>query len=308
MINYLKSNKGLTPIDGWMPGCWINVECPDAADRDYLMNDFNVPEAFLNDIEDVDERPRIEVEDGWQLIILRIPCRYAENNVPYSTVPLGLIFKDDVIVSVCHVKTDMIDDFILHTLRKGYDVNTQYDLAFRLMLSASVWYQKYLKQVNMKIKEAEKELEKSIRNEDLQILLKLEKSLEFFITSLKGNDILLHKLRNLKSYRDGFDAELVEDVEIELKQAQETANTYSNILSGMMDAYASVISNNLNVIMKQLTSVSIILMIPTLIASLFGMNIRSGLEDSNWAFVLVIIISVGFSGLGVFLFKRKRWF
>lgn len=308
MINFLKSSKGLVTIDQWEAGCWINIECPNQREREYMLNVLKVPEEFLNDIEDVDERPRIEEEDGWQLIILRIPSRLDENNVPYSTVPLGLIFKDDVIVTVCHFKTDMVDDFILYTRRKGYDVFTQYDLAFRLLLSASVWYQKYLKQVNMRIKEAEKELERSIRNEDLQTLLKLAKSLEFFITSLKGNDILLHKLRNLKLYRDSFDFDLVEDVEIELKQAQETTNTYSNILSGMMDAYASVISNNLNVIMKQLTLVSIILMIPTLIASLFGMNIPNGLEGHTWGFGVIIVISIFLSGVGVFLFKRKRWF
>ncbi|MBN2743521.1 magnesium transporter [Breznakibacter xylanolyticus] len=308
MIGYYVSNRGLHTVAQWEPGCWINVECPGDEDRELLLNRYQVPEAFLNDIEDVDERPRIEEEDGWHLIVIRIPCRNVDSGVPYSTVPLGLIFKDEVVVSVCHFKTDLIDDFILYTKRKAFDIHTRYDLAFRLLLSASVWYQKYLKQVNMRIKEAEKELERSIRNEDLQTLLKLEKSLEFFITSLKGNDILLHKLRNLKSHRDTFDADLVEDVEIELKQAQETTNTYSNILSGMMDAYASVISNNLNVIMKQLTLVSIILMIPTLIASLFGMNVRNGLEEQSWSFGLIIIISVMLSGIGVFLFKRKKWF
>jgi len=309
MISFLKSStNGLITIDQWESHCWINIESPTAREREYLINVLNVPVAFLNDIEDIDERPRLEIEDGWQLIIMRIPIATIDSHTPYSTIPLGLIFKDDIVVSVCHFKSDMISDFIVYTNRKSIEITNSYDLVLKLLLSASVWFLKYLKQANMKIKAAEKELEKSIKNEDLQTLLQIEKALVFFITSLKGNDILVHKLKNLKQHRDSFDPELLEDVEIELKQAQETTNIYSDILSGMMDAYASVISNNLNVIMKQLTSVSIILMIPTLIASLYGMNVPNYFENRQWGFYAIICISFLIAGIGVFLFKRKKWF
>jgi magnesium transporter len=309
MISFLKSStNGLMTIEQWESHCWINIESPTAREREYLINVLNVPIAFLNDIEDIDERPRLEIEDGWQLIIMRIPMATSDSYTPYSTIPLGLIFKDDIIVSVCDYKTDMISDFIAYTQRKSIEISNNYDLVLKLLLSASVWFLKYLKQANMMIKAAEKELEKSIKNEDLQTLLQIEKALVFFITSLKGNDILVHKLKNLKAHRDNFDPELLEDVEIELKQAQETTNIYSNILSGMMDAYASVISNNLNVIMKQLTAVSIILMIPTLIASLYGMNVPNNFENSRWGFLVVILISFTTVGAGIFLFRRKKWF
>lgn len=309
MITFLKNHPvGVSYTDQWEPNCWINIETPTDRERQYLINQFQVPVSFLNDIEDTDERPRLEMEDGWQLIILRVPIHTPNDTLPYSTIPLGLIFKDDIIVSVCHYKTDMLPDFVLYTQRKSINYTNSYDLVLKLLLSASVWFLKYLKQVNMKIKSAEKELEKSIRNEDLQTLLQIEKCLVFFITSLKGNDILLHKLRNLRPHRDSYDPELLEDVEIELKQAQETTNIYSDILSGMMDAYASVISNNLNVIMKQLTSVSIILMIPTLIASIYGMNVPNNFENSRWGFFVIITFSFALSGAGVFLFKKKRWF
>jgi magnesium transporter len=178
----------------------------------------------------------------------------------------------------------------------------------KLLLSTSVWFLKYLKQINQEIKEAENQLEKSIKNEDLQTLLQIEKCLVLFTTSLKGNDILVARLKNLRDYRDTYDPDLLEDVEIELRQALETTNIYSDIMSGMMDAYASVISNNLNVIMKQLTSISIILMIPTLIASLYGMNIPNSLEKNDYGFIIVIAMSFLLSAFGVLLFRRRKYF
>lgn len=155
------------------------------------------------------------------------------------------------------------------------------------------------------IKNAETELERSIKN---QALLRIEKCLVFFITSLKGNSILLHKLSNIKGQIEFYDPELQEDVEIEIRQAVEMANIYSDILSGMMDAYASVISNNLNVIMKQLTAISIILMIPTLIASLYGMNVPNIFQESHIGFLVIRLGSFGISFLAAILFRKKKWF
>ena len=155
---------------------------------------------------------------------------------------------------------------------------------------------------------AEVELERSIRNEELQRLLKIEKSLVFFITSLRGNDNLLIKMKTLKVQRQFFDEDLVEDVEIELRQAQDSARIYSDILSGTMDAYASVISNNLNIVMKRMTSISIILMLPNLIASLYGMNVPNSLEENPYGFLIVIVISILFSVFGFIVFKWRHWF
>ena len=176
------------------------------------------------------------------------------------------------------------------------------------MLSSSIWFLKYLKQINQRIKLAEDNLEESIKNEELQALWQIEKCLVFFMTSLKGNDVLFRRIKNLKAQQGTYDPELLEDVEIELRQAEETTNIYSNILTGMMDAYASVISNNLNVIMKRLTSISIILMIPTVIASLYGMNVPNNLQENPYGFWLVLSISLLVSVLGVLLFKKKNMF
>jgi magnesium transporter len=218
------------------------------------------------------------------------------------------MFKDDIFLSLCFHKTDILPDFITYTKRKGITVSNHFDLVLKLLLSSSVWFLKHLKQINQRIKLAEDNLEQSIKNEELQALLQIEKCLVFFMTSLKGNDVLFRRLKNLKNYKDTFDPELLEDVEIELRQAEETTNIYSNILTGMMDAYASVISNNLNVIMKRLTSISIILMIPTLIASLYGMNVPNNLQENPLGFWIVLLISLMVSVFGVFLFKKKNMF
>jgi len=308
MMTFLKSSNGFRQCEAWESACWVNVECPTPADKDYLINGLGIPEAYFNDIEDVDERPRIELENGWFLIVMRVPFKSQDRSLPFSTVPLGLVFKDDTCVSICFYQTEIIPDFINYVNRKASNIRDNFDLVLKLLLSSSVWFLKYLKQINQRIKLAENKLEKSIKNEELQTLLQIEKCLVFFTTSLKGNDILIYKLKNLKDHRDTYDAELVEDVEIELRQALEMTNIYSDILSGMMDAYASVISNNLNVIMKQLTSISIILMIPTLIASFYGMNVPNALQGNNWGFWIVLLISFLFSGSVVLLFRFKKWF
>lgn len=308
MRAFYKNNDGLIEVEAWTPNCWINIECPTEQEKKYLLEELQIPEAFYNDIEDIDERPRIEIENGWTLIIMRIPVKSQDIKLPFQTIPVGVVFKGEICVTVSFQQTEMLTDFVAYTKRKRINIKDNFDLVLKLLLSSSVWYLKYLKQVNQKIKLAENNLEKSIKNEELQALLQIEKCLVFFMTSLKGNDILLHRIRNIKSQKEHFDPELLEDVEIELRQAQETTNIYSDILTGTMDAYASVISNNMNTIMKQMTSISIILMIPTLIASLYGMNVPNNLENNHYGIWIVISISSLLSLFGVFLFKRKRWF
>jgi magnesium transporter len=308
MVTYYKNQSGLTHAQNRNEANWISAVCPTPAEKDFLLNELNVPEAFYNDIEDIDERPRIETEDGWSLIIIRIPYKSDDVRLPYTTVPLGLVFKEDVFVSISFTETELIEDFITYTHRKNIEPKDSFDLVLRLLLSSSIWFQKYLKQINQLIKLAENNLEKSIRNEDLQALLQIEKCLVFFITSLKGNEMLFYRLRNLKSQKELYDADLIEDVEIELRQAQDTTNIYSDILTGTMDAYASVISNNLNIIMKRLTSISIILMIPTLVASFYGMNVPNSLQDNHNGFYIVALASFMVSVVGVVLFKKKNLF
>jgi len=308
MVNYFTTHAGLTPVTALTDAKWISAVNPTETEKQFLLNELKVPEAFYNDIEDMDERPRMEHEDGWQLIILRIPYKSNDDRLPYNTAPLGIVFKDDIFISICFAENDLLPDFVAYTQRKNIAPQDHYHLVLRLLLSSGIWFQKYIKQINLLIKAAEDSLEKSIRNEDLQALLQIEKCLVFFITSLKGNEMLFSRLKNLKPIRDTFDPDLVEDVEIELRQAQDMTNIYSDILTGTMDAYASVISNNLNVIMKRLTSISIILMIPTLIASFYGMNVPNGLQENTHGLWIIALLSIIISVAGVLLFKKKNLF
>ncbi|HSD15468.1 MAG TPA: magnesium transporter CorA family protein [Flavobacterium sp.] len=308
MIRFYKSQDGLFSTDIQGKNCWISAVSPNQEETRYLLEELQIPEAFYNDIADIDERPRIEIENGWVLIILRVPFKTNDAKLPYNTAPIGLMFKDDVFVSLCFQDCELLEDFVIYTQRKKAGINDSFDLVLKLLLSSSIWFLKYLKQINLLIKAAEDNLEKSIRNEDLQQLLQIEKCLVYFITSLKGNDVLFHRIKNLKNFKETYNPELLEDVGIELRQAEETTNIYSNILTGMMDAYASVISNNLNVIMKRLTSISIILMIPTVVASFYGMNVPNNLENNSFGLWIVLAVSIAISGIGVFLFKKKNLF
>lgn len=309
MRKYLFCEAGFVEKANWQPNCWINIECPDATDFHFLQEQLKVPQSFLNDIADTDERPRTDTEGNWLLTILRIPVQIAQNStLPFSTVPIGIITNNEIIVSVCYHNTDLLPDFIEHTRRKGIVVRNKLDLILRIIYSSAVWFLKYLKQINIDISAAEKELERSIRNEDLLRLMRLQKTLVYFNTSIRGNEVMIGKLRTIFQDTDYLDTELVEDVIIELKQALNTVNIYSDILTGTMDAFASIISNNVNTIMKRMTSLSIVLMLPTLIASFYGMNVDIHLEEVPFAFSLIVLFSIGLSTLAFVIFRKIKWF
>ena len=308
MRTFLYCEAGFVEKDQWLPNSWVNVECPTPEDIHYLTNQFNVPESFLSDIADTDERPRIEYEGNWLLTIIRIPVQSQEQGIPFTTIPLGIMTNNEIIISVCYYKTELIPDFIRYTRRKEVVVRPKYDLILRLIHSSAVWFLKYLKQINIDISAAEKELERSIRNEDLLRLMRLQKTLVYFNTSIRGNEVMIGKLKTIFQDTDFLDKELVEDVIIELKQALNTVNIYSDILTGTMDAFASIISNNVNTIMKRMTSLSIVLMLPTLIASFYGMNVDIHLEEVPFAFSLIVLFSIGLSTLAFVIFRKIKWF
>ena len=309
MRTYLYCESGFVQKSEWQPNSWINVECPDQDDFDFLIKKLNVPESFLKDIADTDERPRTETEDNWLLTIIRIPLQnHGNNSIPFTTVPLGIITNDELIISVCYYNTEMLSDFVQHTRRKNIEIRNKLDLILRLIYSSTVWFLKYLKQINNEVSTAEKALESSIKNEDLLRLMKLQKTLVYFNTSIRGNEVLIGKLKSIFLETKMLDNELVEDVTIELRQAYNTVNIYSDILTGTMDAFASIISNNVNTIMKRMTSLSIVLMIPTLIASFYGLNVDISMHNHPGAFGLLVIGSIILSAIVFIVFRKVKWF
>ena len=264
MKTYWNINRTLSPIKEWPPNCWIQVTCPTEQDQQELEDTYHIPDYFLSDISDTDERARYEYDDGWMLIILRIPyVKEIRSRTPYTTVPLGIIHKRDVTITVCNFETNMMLDFVSYQQKRNAGFTDYVDLIFRLFLSSAVWYLKRLKQINTLIEKAKRNLDKGVDTESLIGLSRLQDSLTYFITSIRGNENLLAKLK-FKLQVDELDADLIEDVNIEMSQARETTSIYSDILESTMDTYSSIINNNMNTVMRTLTSVSIVMMLPTL--------------------------------------------
>lgn len=309
MIKIFKTFGGYFEINELQKGCWINTTNPSPDEIRKINLDFGLPIDILNDILDVDERPRIEFEDDWTLIILRIPVESRNNGVPFHTIPLGIFITDSFTLTLCVQDNEVLPMGQPSPFREQYrEIADSVNFILRLFLRSGSLYLKYLKSINQMTALIEQDLEKSIKNKELNKLLKMEKCLVYFITSIKANEIVLARLRNSKKITTEINEDLLEDAFIENKQALEMAQIYSDIQSGMMDAFASVISNNLNVVMKQLTLISIILMIPTLIASIFGMNVPNFMENSLWALPAIIFGSLVFSVAGVILFRKRQWF
>ena len=306
MKTYWNFQGGLTQLSEWQPNSWIQVTCPTEEDQHHLEKQFGIPDYFITDISDTDERARYEYDDGWMLIILRIPyVREIRSRTPYTTVPLGIIHKRDVTITVCYYETNMMIDFVSYQQRRGVGFTDYVDMIFRLFYSSAVWYLKRLKQINSLIDKAKRNLDQNVNNESLISLSRLQDSLTYFQTSIRGNETLLSKLK-FKLQIDELDADLIEDVNIEMTQARETTNIYADILESTMDTYSSIINNNMNTVMRTLTSVTIIMMFPTLVASLFGMNLINGMESMPYGFGLALALSLMVSGAAWWILRHKR--
>jgi len=307
MLTYWNYNRGLRTQDEWSPNCWVQATCPTPEDEEYLKKTLKVPDYFLDDIRDKDERARYDYDEGWMLIILRIPYQKEEQSrTPHTTIPMGLILNKDICLTVCHFETNMMLDFVSYQQKRNLGFTDSVDFVFRLFRSSAVWYLKRLKQISTIIDAAKRDLDRPINNADLINLSRLQDSLTYFATSIRGNEMLLSKLK-FKLPVDELDADMIEDVNIEMSQARETTNIYTNILESTIDTYAAIINNNMSQTMKTMTSVSIILMFPTLIASIFGMNLLNGMEHWVWGFPLTIGASIFITLLFFWYFRRINW-
>jgi len=307
MKEFILYGKEFKKVDAWQEGCWINMHNPCASDLAYL-KELNVPESFVTDIRDTDERPRTESDGDWRLTIIRVPRETNDVDIPFSTSPLGIITNGKLAIVLSYFNNPVVSDFISYNANKSNKVDNHLTLTLRLIMSSAVWFLKMLKQINVSINAAEDNLERRMRNDDLLKMRNLQKSLVYFNTGIRGNESLLMRLKTLHQSSGLLDQELVEDVHIELQQALNTVNIYSNILTGTMDAFGSIISNNLNLIMKRMTSITIILQVPTLIASLYGMNVKLPLESNPWAFVVIALTSIMLAAGAFVLFKKIKWF
>jgi magnesium transporter len=287
-------------------GCWVRIINPSKDNLPLIAEHFKVPVDFLTASLDVDETARIEVDDHGTLFIVKIPY-FDENNkdVLYFTIPVGIILVDGMILTVCTREADILREFADNKVRNMGDGHR---FILQFMLRATVRYLTYLKQLNNAANIIQKKLEMESRNKQLIKLFNIEKSLVYFTTSLKSNMLMLERLRRMRLLEmNDTNENILEDILTEGKQAIEMANIYSDILSGMMDAFASVISNNLNIVMRLLTSITIILTIPILIASFYGMNVPLPLAGSRYAFMIIIGVSLLLCVMAVVYFVKRRW-
>lgn len=308
---YKTLNDELISLDRFEDGIWVNLVNPDEDELSKVITELGVENEFLRAALDEEERARIEHDNDQFLILVDVPVIDKDGNINlYSTIPMGIILMKQAIVTICLRDNTIIKDFEKKRIKSFY---TYYKtrFVFQMLYKNAEQYLQYLKYIDKASSRIEKDLHKSMKNKELIQLLKLEKSLVYFSTSLKANEVVLEKLLkhdNVKKYPD--DTDLLEDVIIENKQAIEMANIYSSILTGIMGAFASVISNNVSIVMKFLASVTIVMAIPTMVASFFGMNvgIPLGLSNNRHAFAIVLGAAVVLSGLSALMLARRKMF
>lgn len=313
MIRIFRTFDGkIKQMEEAQEGSWIALTNPTATELAEIANTYNIEVDDLRAPLDEEERSRIEVEDNYTLILVDIPMIEERNEKEwYGTIPLGIIITKDMIFTVCLEDTPVLSSFMDGRVRNFYTyMKTRFIL--QILYKNATQFLHYLRIIDKKSEVVEKKLHASTRNQELIELLELEKSLVYFTTSLRSNEVVLEKLMKIETIKHyPEDADLLEDVIVENKQAIEMANIYSGILSGMMDAFASVISNNLNIVMKFLATVTIVMSIPTMIFSAYGMNVSaSGMPfaNSQWGFLVVICLSLIISCVVAFVFSKKNLF
>jgi magnesium transporter len=307
MIAYWKYSQRFIQVNDFEKDCFVIATKPTSAEINLLVTDFNIPEDVITDMLDDDELSRLEIDEDKIYLIVRIPFSNTDNGIPFITIPLGFIIMNDCIVILCQRKNELVD-FLIENKNGAFVKANKWDFLLNLFLKNSKNFTNYLKKINAQITLIENDLERSTKNKELHKLLKMEKCLVYYNTSLHSNQLLWSKLNKSRYIKkDSYTEDLMDDVIIENRQAIEMAKIYTDIQNGLTDAFGSIISNNLNIVMKQLTVVTVILMIPTLISSFFGMNIKNGLETKPMAFAAILIVSLFLSLVAVFLIRSKKW-
>ena len=302
----LTTNK-TEEIDIIQKGCWINLVNPTENEIRKVCEETRIEEAFIRYPLDYEEQARIDKEDDVVLFVIDVPTiEYHNENKEYTTMPLGMIVvRDDYFITVALKKSKVIESFEAGIIKNMYTYKkTRFIL--QILYYNSSHFLNLLKQINKETEIVENVLQKSMKNKELIKLLTLEKGLVYFTTSLRSNEAVMEKtLRGkiVKMYEE--DEDILEDAIVENKQALEMSKVYSNILNGTMDAYGSIISNNLNSVMKYLTSVTIVLSLPTMIGSFWGMNVALPLSENPWAFPILLVFSILVS-ITVAIFLRKK--
>ena len=304
---YKTTEQGLEQLDSVANGSWVKVVDPTAEEIQKLA-DWGVDADYINYSLDLDEMPRIERDDEYTFILVRIPHRQPDNDIPYITIPLGILIKGNLVVTISRYEKDMfkvLADGKYRLLKTG----KRYRFALYIFLETATRYLTHLREINRITESLEDQLQKSTRNREVLELLKYQKSLTYFATALRSNEVMMERVQRMQIfnyYED--DQELLEDVLTENQQAIQMTSINTEILSSMMDAFASIISNNLNSVMKALAALTIILNLPAIVSSFYGMNVELPGQNHPFAFMSLIGISIALTALATFIFYKRDWF
>lgn len=312
MIQYFKNVDNETiAVDKPEQGVWVNV-LPPLKQEEFseLSTELDIPIDFLKDSLDIDERSRYEIDDNVKLIVIKTPTEnnsFNESDAFYITIPICIILTHNQIVTVNSFENEAIKKFLNSFQNRHPDKKNM--MVLKVFEKVTTNFQEYLKEINNRRNLLEKKLYDSNRNEELLDLVRIQKSLVYFVTALRSNELLMMKLvRTNMLQLTETEKEYLEDLIVETSQALEMANTYTNILSSTLDAFASIISNNLNNVLKRLTSITIILSLPALVTSIYGMNVPIPGQELPHSFYVPIIISLIISVIISWYFMKKKWF
>ncbi len=310
---YTREKRRLVELTEPDPGCWVHLAPPFAPDElDEFARRFDFDPAFLTDSLDLDERARYERDGDVRFVLINTPVKNknasTENEAYFITVPIGILLTIEHVVTISAFETPVLEKFLANNVR---DFNPADEKRFVLqMLEQNVYhFLSCLKTLNLRRNRIEKELMNSSRNAELRQLLSIEKSLVYFVNSLSANELLKMKMKRTDFLHINGDedlSDLFEDIIIDNSQALSMANVYTNILNGTMDAYSSIISNNLNQVIHRLTIITVVLMVPTLISSFLGMNIPNGIPEHPWAFYLTIVVAGVITGGLYWIMQRRK--
>lgn len=310
---YTREKRKLIELTEPEPGCWVHLTPPFAPDEiEEFARRFEFDQAFLTDSLDLDERARYERDEDVRFILINTPVKNknteTENEAIFITVPIGIILTIEHVITISAFDTPVMDKFLENNIR-SFNPADEKRFVLQILEQNVFHFLNSLKTLNLRRNRIEKDLMNSSRNSDLRQLLSIEKSLVYFVNSLNANELLKMKMKRTDFLHINGDedmTELFEDIVIDNSQALSMANVYTNILNGTMDAYSSIISNNLNLVIHRLTIITVVLMVPTLISSFLGMNIKNGIPDEPWAFYLTIVLAGVVTGLLYWLMQRRK--
>jgi magnesium transporter len=304
---YKTTEQGLEQLDSMANGTWVKAVDPTPEEIQKLV-DWGIDTDYINYSLDLDEMPRLERDDEYTFILLRIPHSQPEADIPFITIPLGIMIKGNTIVTICRYDKEMFK-ILANGKYRLLKTGKRYRFALYIFLETATRYLMHLREINRMTETIEDQLQKSTRNREVLELLKYQKSLTYFATALRSNEVMMERVQRTQIfnyYED--DQDLLEDVLTENQQAIQMTSINTEILSSMMDAFASIISNNLNGVMKALAAITIIINVPAVVAAFYGMNVALPGEAHPLAFLTVIGISLSLTALATFIFYKRDWF